>query len=107
MLDAPEKDRPSESQAAESLPHGVRRRGPKKPRYFEKEIAVAEKKKAEAEARQAEFERREREKKRKLAERERHRKLMGKARAGGKNGQRKLGLESKVLLEKVKKIVAE
>jgi hypothetical protein len=32
---------------------------------------------------------------------------MAKARTGGKNGQRKLGKESKVLLEKVRRIVGE
>ena len=32
---------------------------------------------------------------------------MAKARTGGKNGQRKLGRESKVLLEKVQNLVAE
>jgi hypothetical protein len=76
-----------------------------KPAYFEKETAFAEQKKAEAEARRLEFERRDRERKQKIAERERFRKTMAKARTGGKNGQRKLGRESKVLLEKVWRVV--
>ena len=41
----------------------------------------------------------------KVEERERFRRAMAKARTGGPNGQRKLGRESKVLLEKVKKMV--
>lgn len=76
-----------------------------KPAYFAKELAFAEKQKAEQKARREEFERREREKKAKIEERERSRKQMAKARSGGKNGQRKLGRESQVLLEKVKRVV--
>jgi hypothetical protein len=64
-------------------------------------------KKAEAEARRLEFERRDSEKRQKIEERERFRKAMAKARTGGKNGQRKLGKESKVLLERVKRFVGE
>jgi hypothetical protein len=41
----------------------------------------------------------------KIEERERFRKAMAKARTGGPNGQRKLGRESNVLLEKVKRMV--
>lgn len=42
-----------------------------------------------------------------MEERERFRRAMAKARTGGKNGQRKLGRESKVLLEKVRRVVGE
>jgi hypothetical protein len=83
-----------------------RPRGRKKPPgYFDKELALAERKKQEAEARANELEKREQEKQRKMAERERYRKTMAKARTGPKNGRRKLGRESVVLLEKVKKLV--
>ena len=43
----------------------------------------------------------------KMEERERFRKAMARARTGGKNGQRKLGRESVVLLEKVRRVVGE
>ncbi|RDW79747.1 hypothetical protein BP6252_04385 [Coleophoma cylindrospora] len=79
----------------------------KRPAYFEKEQSFAQQKKEEAEARRLEFERREKEKRERIEERERFRKAMAKARTGGKNGQRKLGRESKVLLERVKRVVGE
>jgi hypothetical protein len=106
MLDAPREPTPPPNQGQSFLQRPQQRRS-KKPEYFEKEQAFAAQKKAEAEARQLEFERREKEKKQKFEERERFRKAMAKARTGGKNGQRKLGKESKVLLEKVRRIVGE
>lgn len=110
MLDAPEAAVPNAINRSSKPPRADRpqqdaRRGKKKPDYFEKEVAFAEQKKAEAEARQKEFERRDKERKEKIEERERFRKAMAKARTGGKNGQRKLGKESQVLLEKVKRMV--
>lgn len=106
MLDAPRESTPPPNQA-QSFSQRPQQRRSKKPGYFEREQAFAAQKKAEAEARRIEFERREKEKKQKVEERERFRKAMAKARTGGKNGQRKLGKESKVLLEKVKRIVGE
>ncbi|CZS92180.1 uncharacterized protein RAG0_02660 [Rhynchosporium agropyri] len=115
MLDAPVKASilPSQDElfsktnpgSNSQRPQQQQRRG-KKPAYFEKEQAFAEQQKAEAEARRREFERRDKEKKEKIEERERWRRMMGKARTGGKNGQRKLGKESQVLLERVKRMVA-
>jgi hypothetical protein len=106
MLDAPEPSLPlplRQSQARSQQP----RPRTKKPGYFEKEQAFAEQKRAEAEARRVEFERRIKEKKEKVEERDRFRKVMAKARTGGKNGQRKLGKESQVLLEKVQRLVSK
>jgi len=103
MLDAPREPTPPPLRASQARSGRKRSR---KPAYFDKEIAFAEQKKAEAEARKLEFERRDRERKQKIAERERFRKSMAKARTGGKSGQRKLGRESKVLLEKVRRVVA-
>lgn len=105
MLDAPEEPAPVPRNTGPKLPRSERAPRAKKPGYFEKEQAAADAKKKESEERRAEFERREAEKKLKLAERERFRKAMAKARTGGKNGQRKLGRESQVLLEKVKRMV--
>ncbi|CAL3965174.1 hypothetical protein PZA11_002021 [Diplocarpon coronariae] len=101
MLEAPEASALSPSQQS----HSQRRRA-KKPGYFEKEMGYAAQKRAEAEARRAEFEKNQREKKEKSDEREVFRRAMAKARIGGKNGQRKLGKESHVLLERVKRMVS-
>jgi hypothetical protein len=60
----------------------------------------------EAEARQKAREDADRERTKKIAERERFRKAMAKAR-GGPNGQRKLGRESKVLLEKAQRLMGK
>jgi uncharacterized protein with WD repeat len=77
-----------------------------KPVPFEREAVEAQRKKAEADARREAIERGKKEREEKLKERERFRKAMAKARTGGKNGQRKLGRESQVLLERVQRLVA-
>ncbi|KAF2817147.1 uncharacterized protein BDZ99DRAFT_374346 [Mytilinidion resinicola] len=77
-----------------------------RPQPFSREADQAEKRRAEAEARTKAREEAEKQREQKLAERERYRKAMDKARTGGRNGQRKLGRESKVLLEKVKRLVS-
>lgn len=105
MLDAPEAPAPGPLHQGLKPKQDRDRRKNKRPAYFEKEVAFAEKQKAEQEARRVELERREKERKEKIEDRERFRKAMAKARTGGKNGQRKLGKESKVLLERVKRIV--
>ncbi|KAJ4416476.1 hypothetical protein N0V82_006741 [Gnomoniopsis sp. IMI 355080] len=95
------------------------RRKPRRPDYYDKALQEGSKKKAEMEARAAEQKRREEERERKANERERLRKAMLKARgikpgAGGRGrfggrqeGPRKLGRESKVLLDKVKMMVGK
>lgn len=81
----------------------------KKPKStpYQKEYEQAQQWKAEAEERRKAREEAERQRQRKIEERERFRKAMSKARGGGQNGQRKLGRESKVLLEKVKRMVGD
>lgn len=111
MLDAPRAASPvalpsQESQFEQQQRQGRDRRQ-KRPGYFEKEQAYADQQKTEAAAREAEFERRNKERKEKTEERERFRRAMALARTGGKNGQRKLGRESKVLLEKVQRMVGK
>lgn len=105
MLDKP----PQAPEEVHPRPTPVHSRTPRqrrpKPIPFEKEARLAEKRKAEADARRKEIEEAQRQRQRKIEERERFRKAMAKARTGGKNGQRKLGRESKVLLEKVKRFV--
>jgi hypothetical protein len=106
MLDTPREPTPPPQHQSQSQQR-PRERRPKKPKYYEKEQAFAQQQKEEADARRAEFERRDTERKEKIEERERFRRAMAKARIGGKNGQRKLGKESTVLLERVKRLMAE
>jgi hypothetical protein len=102
MLDASQEPTPQPRQTSQPRTDGKRSR---RPAYFAKETAYAEQQKAEAEARRLELERKDRERRERIEERERFRRAMAKARIGGRNGQRKLGRESRVLLEKVKKLV--
>ncbi|POS86968.1 hypothetical protein EPUL_001118 [Erysiphe pulchra] len=99
MLNAPEAQESLYKE--EQFSH--KRHRSKKPSYFEKEQAFAEEKKKEKEAQKLQFEKQAKERARKLEERERFRKAMAKARTCGPNGQRKLGRESVVLLEKIKR----
>lgn len=103
LLDGPS---PEPEQAPERAnPHKPRKRP--RPQPFNHEAELAQKRREEAEARQKAREETENERQLRLAERERFRKAMTKARTGGRNGQRKLGRESKVLLEKVKRLVGD
>lgn len=74
---------------------------------FAKEHRAAQRQKREAEERRAAYENSQRERAEKTEERERFRKAMAKARSGGKNGQRKLGRESTVLLDRIKRMVQQ
>ncbi|KAI1105154.1 hypothetical protein F4804DRAFT_331546 [Jackrogersella minutella] len=103
-----------EEQAERSSPPPIggshprrRKQKPRKPGYFDKAEADGERRRAEAEARTQEFERRNEERNRKITEREKFRKAMAKARTPGRDGQRKLGRESGLLLEKVKRLVGD
>lgn len=93
-------------EASEDRVPDRRRRRPKRS-PFQKEIKLAEQRKAEAEQRRREREEGRKQRLAKIEERERFRRAMAKARKGGKNGQRKLGRESKVLLERVKKVMGD
>ncbi len=107
MLDEPEvqPQQPKHTERPDAQRH--RRPKPPKPVPFEKEARLAQQRKEEAEMRRRAFEDSRVQRQQKIEERERFRKAMAKARAGGKNGQRKLGRESKVLLEKVKRVMSE
>ncbi|KAI4197203.1 MAG: hypothetical protein LQ350_006091 [Teloschistes chrysophthalmus] len=106
MLAEPEAFPPPK---ASQPPQRPREKRPRKPKHapFEKEAHLAQQQKEEAQARREAGEKAREERQRKIEERERFRKAMAKARTGGKNGQRKLGRESKVLLERVKSLVGE
>ncbi|KAF1926943.1 uncharacterized protein M421DRAFT_6508 [Didymella exigua CBS 183.55] len=98
MLEEPEKEIPVSS--------FDRRQRRQRADPFQKEAEIARKKKEQAEARQKAQEEADSERTKKVAERERFRKAMAKAR-GGPNGQRKLGRESKVLLEKAQRLMGK
>lgn len=113
---APHPDRQAQMNAPSPSPEPVEKPTPRerqprqrKPKHqpFAKEHAQAQARKEEAERRRQVREQAERERAMKREERERFRKAMAKARTTGPNGQRKLGRESNVLLDKVKRMVAE
>lgn len=99
----------NEAEEPEQPERGEYRQRKRKPKAvpFKKEHEEGQRRKEEAEARRKAREEAENERQRKAEERERFRRAMAKARMGGPNGQRKLGRESKVLLEKVKRMVGE
>ncbi|MCJ1431489.1 hypothetical protein MMC27_000842 [Xylographa pallens] len=109
MLDAPEEppqDATGSNSGNSRDQQRPRSRKPK-PIPFQKEAREAQKRKEEAQARQEAYEEASRQRQQKLKEREKFRKAMAKARTGGRNGQRKLGRESQVLLERVKRVLGE
>ncbi|KAK8090740.1 hypothetical protein PG994_000245 [Apiospora phragmitis] len=107
MLDEDEPEGEPEPEADAARPR--RPRGPKqrRPDYFEKAKSEAERKKAATEEREKEFQRRNEERQRRIEERERFRKAMKKARAPGRDGQRRLGRESGLLLDKAKRMMGD
>ena len=108
MLDNPETQ--PISPKSQILDVERRQRRPRQPRPspFKKEAELATQQREERAARQKAIEEANHEREFKREERERFRKAMLKARNGGKNGdQRKLGRESKVLLEKVQRMINE
>ena len=104
MLEGPPPAQPSQALSSDHRPRQKRTQRPK-PVPFKKEAQLAQQRKEEREARQREIEEKKRQRQAKIEERERFRRAMAKARSGGRDGQRKLGRESKVLLEKVQRIV--
>ncbi|KAF2205733.1 hypothetical protein GQ43DRAFT_361647 [Delitschia confertaspora ATCC 74209] len=83
----------------------ARQRKRPKPQTYKNEEEIARKRREEQEVRQKAREEAEKERQRKLAEREHFRKEMAKARKVGPDGRMKLGRQSNVLLERVKKMV--
>ena len=80
-----------------------RRRRTRRPGYYDKQLKKADERRTDAETRAEEVQRRREERERKMAERERYKKMMGKTR--DKDGKKKLGRESAIILERVKKMV--
>jgi hypothetical protein len=77
-----------------------------RPGYFASSLAEAAQRSEQRAAREAEVARRAEERAARQAERERFRRAIKKARTPGRDGQRRLGRESGLLLEKVKKMTA-
>lgn len=101
-------DEPESTLSQQAIPKERPRQGRQprqKPVPFKKEAELAQQRREERENKQKELEESRRQHQAKVEERQRFRKAMAKARSGGKDGQRKLGRESKVLLEKVQRIV--
>jgi len=100
---------PADKQPGDEAQVSPRQRRQRKPKSqpFKREHEQALQQKAEAEERRKAREEAEKQRQQKIEERERFRKAMAKARTGGPNGQRKLGRESKVLLERVKRMVGD
>jgi hypothetical protein len=101
-----DEDKAQEGAAHEdsTTPDGHRRRT-RRPGYYDKQLNKAEQLRAEAEARSQEIQRRREERERKTAERQRFNKAMAKTR--DRDGKKKLGRESALLLDRVKKMVGE
>lgn len=94
---------PQSDPTSSSRPTQRRRRPRSQP--YGNETELAQRRKEETDLRRKAREEAGKERQKKHAERERFRKAMAKAR-GGPDGKRKLGRESVVLLEKVKKLVS-
>ncbi|KAI4846822.1 hypothetical protein E4T44_04855 [Aureobasidium sp. EXF-8845] len=103
---APVAETPTEDTTESNL-SGIHHSRRQKIIPFAKEQRFAQRQKREAEERRTAYETSQRERAEKTEERERFRKAMAKARTGGKNGQRKLGRESTVLLDRIKRMVQQ
>ncbi|ATY61018.1 hypothetical protein A9K55_006480 [Cordyceps militaris] len=90
--------------AGEGTSDGHRRRT-RRPGYYDKQLAQAEERRAETEERAQAYEARMAERTARLAERDRFKKAM--AKTVGRDGKKKLGRESGILLDKVKRLVAK
>ena len=101
----PALEQKSTDQTPDERVHPQRRQR-MRPRTFGKEAEFAKRKREDAQERRKAKEEAMRQRQQKLAEREHFRKAMAKAKTPGRDGKRKLGRESKLLLEKVQKTVA-
>lgn len=80
------------------------RRRTRRPGYYDKQLAKADERRAEHEERARAREERMAERAERIAEREKFKRAM--AKTVGRDGKKKLGRESGLLLDKVKKLVA-
>ncbi|KAG5957606.1 hypothetical protein E4U58_005757 [Claviceps cyperi] len=90
------------SDATTTTRDGSRRRT-RRPGYYDKQLSKAEEKRKEEEQRRMEMQRRGEERERKIADRQNFKKAM--AKTVGRDGKKKLGRESNILLDKVKRMM--
>ncbi|KAG5923362.1 hypothetical protein E4U61_003631 [Claviceps capensis] len=90
------------SSATATTRDGSRRRT-RRPGYYDKQLSKAEEKRKEEEQRRMEMQRRGEERERKIADRQKFKKAM--AKTVGRDGKKKLGRESSILLDKVKRMM--
>ncbi|SPO05899.1 uncharacterized protein DNG_08588 [Cephalotrichum gorgonifer] len=96
------------SRAADlNLDANARARRANRPGYFSKPLAESSRREAERAAREEAARQRHREREQRLRERQRLRRLSARAREVGPDGRRKLGRESEVLLDKVKRMMGK
>lgn len=105
QIDHPE-EQPDQSQTDSNI-HPSRRPQVRRVDPYAKARAIANAKAEAAEARRLAREEANRQREEKLERRDRERKMMDKARRPGKTGQRRLGRESQVLLERVRRVTAD
>lgn len=102
MLKDEEKAQEGADPAIELTSDGMRRRT-RRPGYYDKQLQKADEKKKESQERAEEMQRRREERARKIGEREKFKKAM--AKTVGRDGKKKLGRESAILLDKVKRMM--
>lgn len=81
------------------------RRRTRRPGYYDKQLALADERQAEADRRAQEREARTAQRNARLAERDKFKRAM--AKTVGRDGRKKLGRESGILLDKVKRMLAD
>ena len=106
MEPSPSKDDQIPTEQAPDERLHPQRRHRLRPQTFGREVTYAKKKRAEAHERRNTREEAAQQRRQKIEERERFRKAMAKAKMPGRDGKKKLGRESKVLLERVQKMMA-
>ncbi|OAA47553.1 hypothetical protein NOR_02043 [Metarhizium rileyi] len=102
MLKDEDKAQAGVDAATDSTSDGMRRRT-RRPGYYDKQLQKAQERQEAYEEKTRERERRTEERERKMAERQRFKKAM--AKTVGKDGKKKLGRESTLLLDKVKRMM--
>ena len=92
-------------EGGEAAPRDGQRRRTRRPDYYDKQLQKGRQRRQEAEARGEEARKGREERERKLAERRRYGRAMAKTR--DRDGRKKLGRESSILLDRVRKMMAE
>ncbi|GAB0136315.1 hypothetical protein EsDP_00004620 [Epichloe bromicola] len=103
MLRDEEKAQAGATASEDGITSDGSRRRTRRPGYYDKQLQKAEERRKEAELRQMEMQRRREERESKIAERQKFKKAM--AKTVGRDGKKKLGRESTILLDKVKRMM--